>query len=187
LGEIPEPILFNTWKHHAGALRQRIQESVLDGESGLIRLSSQVAVLGNELMDLYLGDWSPTRIAEEVTRRLREQNRFEEQRLRDWLMEQGGYAVLSFENHPTQWVVRMGAEQGRYIHVHPARWSPGTRRVRANVLKTAVLVSAYVLLNGGEPFEIKLVNDVRVRYLGLSPMRKVDENQGLKPVLELFL
>ena len=27
--EVPVPVLFNTWKHHAGALRVRIRETAL--------------------------------------------------------------------------------------------------------------------------------------------------------------
>ena len=37
------------------------------------------------------------------------------------------------------WVLRQGEEGGRYVHVHPGRRTPPTLRVRATVLKTAVM------------------------------------------------
>ena len=36
-----------------------------------------------------------------------------------------------------------GDENGRHVHVHPGRWTTNTCRVRANVLKTAVVALAY--------------------------------------------
>ena len=40
LGEVPPPVLFNTWKHHAGALRQRIAEAVRAGAASFARPKS---------------------------------------------------------------------------------------------------------------------------------------------------
>ena len=138
-------------------------------------------------MDLYLGGLAPEEIAAEVLRQLEAERRLAVDAYRDWIDQSGGYAVLTFPRDQSQWVLRMGAEDSRYVHVHPARWAPATRRVRANVLKTAVLVSAHVTAFGGNPFDVRLVNLIRTRYLGLSPMRKVDENQGLRPVIEVLL
>ena len=79
-----------------------------------------------------------------------------------------------------------GEEGGRYVHVHPARYAPQTRRVRANVLKTAVMVLAFVNVNGGDPQHIQLVNQVRTQYLGLSKMRALADDQGLSAVLDVL-
>ncbi len=51
--EAPPPVLFNAWKHHAGALRHRIAETARAGEAALEPLARQLVVIGNELMDLY--------------------------------------------------------------------------------------------------------------------------------------
>jgi hypothetical protein len=185
LGEVPEPVLFNTWKHHAGALRQRIEEYAAAGAEGLTELAAQVAVLGHELMDLYVGRLSPEDIAAEVLAQLQAAGRLEPEVYNTWLATCGGYGVLTFPDD-SRWVVRPGEVGGRYVHVHPARWAPQTRRVRANVLKTAVLVNAFALAQGGDPFSIKLINDVRQTFLQLSPMRQVTGDQGLQPVIELM-
>ncbi len=137
-------------------------------------------------MDLYLGDLSPIQIAEETVRQLREARRLSVEPYQAWLKECGGYGVITFPQDDSQWVLRMGAEQSRHVHVHPARWAPATRRVRANVLKTALLVSAYVEMYSGDPYQVKLVNHVRQKYLDLSPMREVAKDQGLRPVIEVL-
>ena len=45
--------------------------------------------------------------------------------------------------------------------------------MRANVLKTAVVVRAYVGVHGGDPSDVALVNRVRRQYLGLSPVGRL--------------
>jgi len=84
------------------------------------------------------------------------------------------------------WVLRAGAEEGRYVHVHPGRWAPATRRVRANVLKTAVMVLAYFGVHGGDVGDVALVNRVRRQYLGLAPVRDLAGDHGLGQVIELL-
>lgn len=186
LGEVPEPILFNTWKHHAGALRKQIRDNAAGGESGLQQLANQVLVLGQELMDLYFGKLTPAQIGEEVLRQLRAANLLELEVYSKWIKEQGGYGTLTFAGDNSRWVLRLAEGSDRYVHVHPARWVPQTSRIRANVLKTAVMVNAYVLVHGGDPFQIELVNMVRQQYLHLSPMREVLGEEGLGRVIELL-
>jgi hypothetical protein len=83
----------------------------------------------------------------------------------------------------SRWVLRLGDETGRYVHVHPARRAPHTRRVRANVLKTAILVPADAAVHGGDPFDIARINQVRGQYLGLSPIIKLEPDEGLGAML----
>lgn len=184
--DIPLPVLFNTWKHHAGELRCRIAESAAAGEAGLLDLAQQLVVLGSELMDLYVGALSATDIADRVLEQLQTQNIISNEAYQAWLQANGGYGMLICAEDQSRWVLRQGPEDGRYVHIHPGRWSPATRRVRANVLKTAVQVNAYVQLHGGQPLEIQLVNKVRQQYLGLSPMRAVGGDQGLAPVIAVL-
>jgi hypothetical protein len=81
----------------------------------------------------------------------------------------------------------MGEAGGRYVHVHPGRWAPQTRRVRANVLKTAVLVLADAARHGSDPLDLARINHLRTSYLGLSPLgRALDGEQGLGEVLDLL-
>jgi hypothetical protein len=186
LEEVPPPVLFNAYKHHAGALRRYIAEAVSRGEAGLAEMASRLVVIGTELMDLYTGSMTPEAIAERILDQLKRAGRLELSAYKKWLCEQGCYGVVTLEEDSSCWVLRLGDEGGRYIHVHPARWKPYTRRVRANVLKSAVMVLAYVRAHGGAATDVKLVNAVRRQYLGLAPVKELAGDQGLSVILDLL-
>jgi hypothetical protein len=184
--DVPPPLLFNAWKHHAGFLRHRIEETAAKGESALNELAAKLVVIGTELMDLYVGPLTPLTIAEQIISRLRAENQFALAAYQPWVASGGDYRVLSLDDE-SSWVLRLGDERDRFVHVHPGRWSPATRRVRANVLKTAVMAVAFVGLHGGDPLDRALVNRVRRDYLNLSPVgTQPTGSQGLGGVVQLL-
>jgi hypothetical protein len=182
--ESPAPVLLNIFKHHTGALREQVRAAVAAGSAGLDTLAGRLVVVGNELMDLYLGDLTPARIGGLLLERLRAEEHVELSAYRQWVRDGGGYKVLTLDEDGSQWVLRLGDEAGCHVHVHPARWAPLTCRVRANVLKTAVMALAYCGVHGGDPLDLAVVNAVRGRYLGLAPIgRDLSGDQGLGAVL----
>jgi hypothetical protein len=182
--DVPAPVLLNTWKHHAGAIRHQIAQTIRTGVTALPDLAGQVAFIGTDLMDLYVGELSPAEIAGHVLARLRDTDHLPLPAFRTWLHDNGGYQLLTLVADQSSWVLRLGVEADRYVHVHPARGARNTRRVRANVLKTAILVLAYGGIHGGDPQDVQQVDHVRRTYLGLSPMGKeVKGEQGLASLL----
>jgi hypothetical protein len=146
-----------------------------------------MAVLGTKLMDLYTGALWPRDISAKVLGMLGAEGRLELAAFREWVGRQGDYAVVTFPEDGSRWVLRVGDEAERYVHLHPGRWSPATVRVRANVLKTAFLVLAHTALHGGGPLDRALINEVRREYLGLAPLGKDPEGEaGLGAVIELL-
>jgi hypothetical protein len=185
--EVPVPVLFNTFKHHAGALRVRIRQAAQRGEQALVEMAQQTIVLGTTLMDLYTGALWPNQIAQKILAGLAAQDRLELPAYRTWLESQHGYAVVSFPEDRSNWVLRLGDESQRHVHVHPGRWSPATVRVRANVLKTAFLVLIYTGLHGGNPLDRELVDLVRTEYLDLPPLgRDLEGELGLGAIIEIL-
>jgi hypothetical protein len=184
--ELPPPILFNTWKHHAGALRQRLADTRATGAAALGVLPEQLLVMGTELMDLYTGTLTPAEIGARVREALRTEDRLTWAQYHPWIEQNGGYRMLTFPEDQSQWVLRAGAEDDRYVHLHPGRWTPETRRVRANVLKTAIMVLAHTAVHGGDPRDVAVINKVRQQYLGLAPIRELLGDQGLGVILDLF-
>jgi hypothetical protein len=185
--EVLPPVLFNTFKHHAGALRARIAALAEQGPAALAAMGERLAVLGTKLMDLYTGRLTPRDISARVIEQVWEAGRLELPAFRDWVAGQEGYAVLSFAEDESRWVLRLGDEAGRYIHLHPGRWSPATVRVRANVLKTAFLVLTHARIHGCDPMDRDVINEVRRDLLGLSPVAEgPDEGLGLGAIIELL-
>jgi hypothetical protein len=185
--EAPPPVLLNPWKHHAGFLRRRIREAAAAGDDGLDALAKGLVVVGTELMDLYVGRLTPAEIGVNVVAALEADGRLAPTAFREWAAEGGGYQVLTFREDASRWVLRSGDEAGRYVHAHPARWAPQTRRVRANVLKTAVMALADAAARGGDPLDRARVNAVRGRWLGLAPVGKdLAGDQGLGAVIDLL-
>src|SRR5262249_34090689 len=105
---------------------------------------------------------------------------------RAWVQAAGGYRMLTLPEDGSRWVLRLG-EDTRYVHVHPAPWAPLTCRVKANVLKTAVMVLAYTGGHGGDPLDVALVTRVRAEYLGLTPLgRDLAGDQGIGQTINLL-
>jgi len=186
LPELPFPVLFNGWKHHAGFPRQQITLAAAGADAGLDDLAAQLVVVGTALMDLYTGPLTPGEIADGVVTALAADNRLSLHVYRSWVHAHGGYQVVTFPEDGSRWVLRLGDEAGRYVHVHPGRWSLATLRVRANVLKTAVMVLADAAAHGGDPLEVARINRVRRHHLGLSPLGALAGEQGLRGVIDVL-
>lgn len=180
--DVPPPVLFNAWKHHAGALRQRIAATTAET---LAPLASSLVVIGTQLMDLYTGDLVPRDIAAQVVAHLEAEARFAPEPYRAWVAGQGGYGMVTLSDG-SAWCLRAGSEE-LYVHVHPGRHVANTCRVRANVLKTAVMVLAYVGVHGGDPLQRATLNSVRQTYLDLEPLGSTpDTERGLGEIVALL-
>jgi hypothetical protein len=181
--EAPAPVLFNTWKHHTAFLRNRIADCAARGEAALAELAGELVVIGTTQMDLYVGANSPAEIGQLILAQLNHDGLLGPAAYRAWVEGGGGYRVVTLPDS-CNWVLRAGDENGRYVHVHPGRWAPQTRRVRANVLKTAVL--ALAAARGGDPLELALVNRVRRDFLALALIARLRGEQGLGEVIDLL-
>jgi hypothetical protein len=185
--EVLPPVLFNTFKHHAGALRARIRDIADRGEGALHEAAARTAVLGTKLMDVYVGALSPRDISQRIAAQLQSENRLEREAYRAWLSGSDEYAVITFAEDDSRWVLRLGDDTERYIHLHPGRWSPGTVRARANVLKTAFLVLIHARIHGVDPMDRAVINLVRRSHLSMSPLGEApDGDQGLGAMIELL-
>jgi hypothetical protein len=168
-------------------LREQIRSAIANGPAGLQPLAKELVVVGSKLMDLYHGPFSPREIANRVLAKLRKTGHDTADLFRTWVKFAGGYQTIEFPEDGSRWVLRMADEADRYVHVHPARYSPFTIRVRANVLTTAVLALAFTAFRGGDPLSRSAVNAVRRDYLGLAPLgRDPSSDEGIGAVIELL-
>jgi hypothetical protein len=137
-------------------------------------------------MDLYHGPFSPREIADKVVDELMAAKRETPSGFREWVTAAGGYQVIEFPEDTSRWVLRAG-DDDRFVHVHPARYSPFTVRVRAAVLTTAIMALAHTGISGGDPLSRSVVNAVRRDYLRLPPVgHDPSIAEGIGAVIELL-
>lgn len=179
----PFPVLFNSWKHHAGWIRWRVRQAVAAGQPGVDALPAELVVVGTRLMDLYTGSFTPAELASQLMDQLRAAGRLEYESLAAWLSGQAAWSMLDLPDG-SKWAIRLGPADGRYLHLHPGRWVPHTLRVQANALKSAVMAHAHAGLTRGDPTDLALVNDARRKYLGLLPVRALTGDTGLGTVID---
>ncbi|MGL6075048.1 MAG: hypothetical protein ACRC8S_12890 [Fimbriiglobus sp.] len=183
---VPHPVLFNTWKHHAGWVREQIADAAARGEAGLVQLSEAVVVCGTTLMDFYFGQLTPWQLGEQTLAYLRDTGKSDFPTFQDWLQAQDGYAPFDIAEDGSKWILRSGVQSDRYVHLHPGRYSPHTIRVPGITLKTAIMALAFAKLTGADAMAVGTVNEARKRYLDLPPMAAVKPGQGLGEVLTLL-
>lgn len=178
-------MLFNAWKHHAGWVRGRIGAAADASEAGLKELTDAVVIVGTKLMDFYTGTLSPWEVAGRVLTQLRSANRLDRESFTGWLGEAGGYRSTELPDDGSRWVLRAGDGE-RYVHLHPARYSPRSLRVAGVTLKTAILANALALSRGVAVPDLVTVNVARERFLDLPPVAKLTVEGGLGKVLRLL-
>jgi hypothetical protein len=181
--QLPHPALLNTWKHHAGWIRERIAAAVTAGGAEVAGLPAEMVVVGTRLMDLYTGPYRPGEVVELVIADLRARGLFAFEPLARWLAERGEFALTDLPDR-SRWTIRLGPADGRYLHLHPGRRAPNTMRVPANALRSAVMAHAHARLVGGAATDLAVVNAARARYLGLLPVRTLTGDGGLGAVIE---
>jgi len=180
----PKPILFNFWKHHLSFLldKIRIYPQKIDYEA----LSSTMKLIGNSTTDLYTGKMNIPEISEFCIMKLKENHRFEKVTYIRWIKQNPeSYREIVFPDHSI-WILKIGTEKDRHIHIHPGRNVTHTVRVKANILKTAYLANLFAFKDHQSPMDIHLINALRNDVLGLSPIKFVTMNHELGKMIYLF-
>jgi hypothetical protein len=179
---ISEPVLFNCWKHHAGFIRSKIREYKIDPADNLTNLRSELLLIGESLMDLYLGELTPSEIGGSIINYIRKQKIFSNTEFQFWLKEEGyDYRIIELKDK-SKWTLRLGNDKERYIHIHPSRYSPHTVRIRSASLKSAIL---YLVLENQKPQNMLLpVNRIRKDYLNLPPLKNLALGSALFTLID---
>lgn len=181
---IPTPINFNCWKHHAGFIKKQIES--IHQKSDLEKLRSYLLKIGESQMDLYCGRHSPGEIAEKIIQQLKKKNILSEKSYHHWLVEKGDdYQLMTLDDRSV-WTLRKGKEESRYVHIHPGRYSPHTRRVKALTLKTAIFYLCYERIGDAVLPELDLINKIRIEYLNEPPLKTISVESGLGKLLNQF-
>jgi hypothetical protein len=142
--------------------------------------------IGNSTTDLYTGAMSIPEISEFCKRKLIENSRFEKDTYLKWIKQDPeSYQEMVFPDQSI-WILKIGVENERHIHIHPGRNVLHTARVKANILKTAYLANLFAYKYQKSPFDIDLINSLRNDVLDLSPIKFVTMNHDLGKIIYLF-
>lgn len=166
-------ILFNALKHHRGYIHQQIATATPDTLPELLRK------LGNSQMDIYYGYLSMEGLFEEVLTQIPVGS---EADYLEWL--HGAYKEITLAD-TSRWILLEGNVPGQYIHLHPARYSPESMRVKAPILKTAI--ACIVCHPGIAHPDLDMVNYIRKTILHLSPVKDLAQCQHLWQVMNMLL
>lgn len=167
---LSELILFNPLKHHLNFIRKYIRAYKQKDHQ---QLQSDLSKIGNTQMDLYLGELSVSKITEEVIAFLKKANLLEKCSFFRFLDQHSGFIEISLSDQST-WILRKGFDPLAFVHIHPARYSKHTIRIKATTLKS--IIAAKIVLRNTSSIDLSEMNAIRVKYLHLSPVKFLGTN-----------
>ena len=177
LTTIKKPYLFNPLKHHLGYILEFIK-CYGDKTSSLRK---DLSIIGSSQIDLYCGCLSIDHLLKEFDHYLNNCISIDKDSYIELINESNDYLVVALSDG-SEWFLRVGTESDRYVHFHPARFSPQTLRITANALKS--LISAGIISD--KAISLEAINRARVAILGLDPIQDLDTNHGIGQFVSLF-
>ncbi len=182
--DVREPVKLNCWKHHAGFIRLKIWEYQNNPEAHLTSLQSEMLLIGESLMDLYLGELTPGEIVDSIIDSCRKQKILGKTEFQSWLKAEGkDFRTIELKDK-SKWTLRLGDKKERYIHIHPSRYSPHTIRVRSASLKSAILF--LILEKPDAQDNLFFVNRIRKDYLNLPPLKNLSSGSALFNLIDIM-
>lgn len=182
--EIPLPIQYNPYKHH---FRFLLNELTDWQKSNWSLTEKTMLSIGNNLFDFYLGELTSEQVCEASLNYFEIKNITTKTAFNNWLGNSEWKKIVLPDD--SRWLIKKGNQPDRYIHIHPAKFSKHTIRVRATTLKTVLTLCVHKIpiLEDAE-LNLQAVNQHRISYLKLSPIKSLDEeDSGILKLWQLFV
>lgn len=170
------PILFNRFKHHLPTVRAALQRM------NRSEIEFNLKQIGESVMDLYVGDLPVETIFESIQNQLIPLNIYEPTLYESFLKSNQNHFKLTLDDNSV-WVLLMGNDLKQFVHIHPARYSPHSIRVKANSWKTVIAAQAF--LDTEKSIDLNYLNQIR-QELNLSPLKNIHSASALMALFELF-
>jgi hypothetical protein len=179
--KIPLPVTFNPHKHHLGFLKLQIETWKQQNRNQYKQpcfasaKTSSIFTLGNFLWNKFVTNVSP----------ISGNSQPGENAFTDWL---GPHEYRKIRlSDSSVWVVKKGVDPERYIHIHPGKHSPFSTRVRATTLKTVIALQVCsVHFQNNRTENLRAVNETRVSFLKLSPVKSIQSGKGIEQLRKRF-
>jgi hypothetical protein len=181
LKQIRTPITFNPYKHHLHFLKGKIK---LWQCLPWAEVENELLLIGTNLIDLYCGKLSVDEIDQQFMLFAETEGLTSAEKLKKWLSPKEFRKIKLSDN--SEWVVKQGLHPTRFLHLHPAKYSPFTVRVRGTTLKTVVALSVLTGKKSRNQLKLQQVNQVRSEKLGLSPIKTLEKGKGIARIWSLF-
>ncbi len=183
LPTIPEPFMFNVLKHHKGSVQSFARHY---SKNGLSEASAVLNInMSNLMMDFYTGSLGHESICNEIKENLISRNLYEQADFLHWVRQVNKKFRSAKISDGSTWILLLGRDKGRYLHVHPARDSRHALRFRSLAFKTAVLMLIAGVSPVANDFESQ-VNSLRTEFLGASPVGGIHSMKNIKRIFELL-
>lgn len=183
---LPFPVLMNPLKHHAGYIIDYINRIEIISAAGVEKLKTDLKEIGKSQMDLYSGNLSLEEIAEGIKLFLNSNHLLEKKAYILWLNSSGQRFRTITLMDGSKWILLPGNLPVRWVHIHPARYSPFTLRVRSDTLKTAIAVICYCNNYGPGYPDLNVINQTRINLLHLSPMKEISPEKGTGKLIRIL-
>lgn len=179
-GGLSNFIRFNALKHHHGYFSSRLE---LWKKYTWDQVAQEIQELGSNQFDVYTGLLSPEEIVTQTAVHLSQHGIRSKETLENWL-GRNSYHTLTLSDG-SKWVVRLGEDPARYIHLHPGRQQSLVVRIKASHLKTAVALNMEPenASTAENEHATTLINRIRTALLGLSPVRSAAESRRILQTL----
>ena len=179
--EVSSPFQLNPWKHHFSFILYKVSEITQAEE-----LKKELLKIGDTLTDLYIGSLTISQIISEIKSELSRKQYLTLSEYTEWINEtQKKYRTISISDG-SFWVLRINKDKNKYIHIHPGKYSPFTIRVKSRTLKTAILFTVFSRQRRDDSIDISQINEIRLRYLNLPPVKSLSSSGGLGRMISLF-
>lgn len=180
-----EPLILNLYKHHLNFVRNKIKQikSCIDYQ----QLLKDILYVGSSVMDIYVGEMGPEDLSSIILKIIGQGNYNNIIIYKKWLKNTNKeYRIIELPDN-SRWVCRLGTEdKNRYIHIHPARYSPYTLRIKANTYKTAILILAKNQIEKTRTISDELIISVRCNDLKLSPIKSTLQLSELNNTIKIL-
>ncbi len=180
--QIPDPILFNPFKHHLGFIKEFINQNIDSPGLNIQMLSKDIRHLGTSVMDIYNGKLLVRNICNEATEFLKKKRLLLIEPYSLWAGKNAENFRIITLSDGSQWTLKFHDDHQRFVHLFPARNSPHTFRVKANTLKSALI---YNIIIGKDLVTGDDLNKVRP-ILGLSPVKDAIDTEAILEMIEIL-
>ncbi|MFH0843625.1 MAG: hypothetical protein V1903_13545 [Bacteroidota bacterium] len=176
--EIPAPFQFNPLKHHLSYIREFVSQKLPE----IRLLVKDLKRIGTSVMDIYTGSLSVKGICDEVLLYLESEKLMGYEVFAEWAgKDYGDFRMITLSDS-SKWTLKFHDDRMRYVHLFPARFSPRSKRVKSNTLKSAIL---YYILIGKDFISADDLNRARA-LLGLSPVRDPADTEAITEMIEIL-